>query len=49
VLGPSTVTGFSMKTLTPFSIAYLKWTQRKAGGVAKMATSPALRLSIACL
>jgi hypothetical protein len=32
-VGPSVHTGFSMKTLTPLSMAYLKWTQRNAGGV----------------
>ena len=36
-----------MKVLSPFSIAYLKCTQRKAGGVARMTTSFGLRQSIA--
>ena len=36
-----------MKTLSPFSMAYVKWTQRKAGGVVRMTTSPGLRQSIA--
>ena len=40
MLGPSTVTGFSMKTLTPFSMAYLNCTQRNAGGVAIVTMSP---------
>src|SRR6185503_13566304 len=35
-VGPSAVTGFSMNTLSFFSIAYWKCTQRKASGVVKM-------------
>ena len=34
-VGASTDTGFSMNTLSPLSMAYLKWTQRNTGGVAK--------------
>ena len=48
-VGPSAVSGFSMNTLMPFSMAYLKCTQRKASGVVKMATSPFLRQSMADL
>ena len=47
VEGPSGVSGFSMKTLTPFSMAFLKCTQRKAQGLVKMATSPGRRVSTA--
>ena len=49
VLGPSTEIGFSMKTLRPRSIASRKKTQRKAGGVAMIATSPGQRQSMAFL
>ena len=46
-VGPSTATGFSMNTLSPFLIAYWKWTHRNAGGVARIATSPGFRQSMA--
>ena len=49
VLGPSTVVGFSMKTLMPLSMAWPKWTQRNAQGVVSRTTSPGLRQSMAFL
>ncbi len=49
VVGPSTVTGFSMNTFRPRAIASPKWTQRNAGGVAMIATSPGRRQAIAAL
>ena len=36
----SATSGFSMKTLRPRSIAYWKWTQRNASGVARITMSP---------
>ena len=49
VLGPSTETGFSMNTCTPFSIAAAKWAARKAGGVVRITIPPAGSASMACL
>ena len=49
LVGPSAVTGFSMKTFRPFSIAYLKCTQRNASGVVKITMSPGFSESIAFL
>lgn len=46
-VGPLAVSGFSMKTFSPFSIAQAKCTQRNASGLAKIATSPGLRQSMA--
>ena len=47
--GLSATTGFSMNTFSPRSMAYSKWSQRKASGVARIAMSPGRSTSIAFL
>ncbi len=49
VVGPSTVTGFSMNVCRPLSMACVNCTQRNAGGVPRITTSPDFIESIAFL